>query len=394
MTAAHKPNKMDASPHGLMRLYFRILLSAATAVFLLHGVIGFVTDFGDQYGPVLLGMDALLILLAVLGHELTAHAQAMEKNPPRGWLLLFTGIYIVVLASETGGLASPFFMLLLVTCVFGGLLMSGLGATLLTATIGALHAGAAWLLPNGVLREGLQGIEDAIFGGRSMSIDEMTGIAMHGAFLFLGAWIAHRLSNEFRTKVVKLEDHAKRDPLTQLPNRRGYMEKMRDEIARAERFAWPISILVIDLDHFKMINDEHGHAFGDAVLAQAAQILRDSVGPVDHLARVGGEEFAVSAVAADPQHGAELASRIVRRFRQHAWDEMKPGLKVTCSIGVAALDTSRAGSSPDASLSRMLDDADRALYEVKESGRNNYALAESAANQQGAPSEGPRQIAS
>lgn len=383
---------MDASPHGLMRLYFRILLSAATAVFLLHGVIGLVTGFGNQYGPVLIGMDAFLILLAVLGHELTAHAQAMEKNPPRGWLLLFTGLYIVVLASETGGLASPFFMLLLVTCVFGGLLMSGLGATLLTAVIAALHAGAAWLLPNGVLREGVDGIQDAVLGGRSMSIDEITGVAMHGAFLFLGAWIAYRLSSEFRTKVVKLEDHAKRDPLTQLPNRRGYMEKMREEIARAERFAWPISILVIDLDHFKMINDEHGHAFGDTVLSQSAQILRDSVGPVDHLARIGGEEFAVSAVAADPQHGAELASRIVRRFRQHPWDELKPGLKVTCSIGVAALDTTRAGSSPDASLSQMLDDADRALYEVKESGRNNYALAESAANQ-GAPSDNSSRVA-
>lgn len=392
MTGSAKP-KMDASPHGLMRLYFRILLSAATAVFLLHGVIGLVTGFGNQYGPVLIGMDAFLILLGVLGHELTAHAQAMQKNPPRGWLLLFTGLYIVVLASETGGLASPFFMLLLVTCVFGGLLMSGLGAMLLTAIIGALHAGAAWLLPNGVLREGVQGIEDAILGGRSMSIDEITGVAMHGAFLFLGAWIAYRLSKEFRTKVVKLEDNARRDPLTQLANRRGYMETMREEIARAERFAWPISLLVIDLDHFKMINDEHGHAFGDVVLAQAAQILRDSVGPVDHLARIGGEEFAVSAVAADPQHGADLAARIVRRFRQHPWHELKQGVKVTCSIGVAALDTSRAGASPDASLSRMLDEADQALYEVKETGRNNYKLAASASGQPTA-GEGTQRVAS
>jgi len=393
VTGSAKHKTMDASPHGLMRLYYRILLSAALAVFLLHGVIGLVTGFGDQYGPVLIGMDAFLVLLAVLGHELTAHSQSMEKNPPRGWLLLFTGLYIVGLASETGGLASPFFMLLLVTCVFGGLLMSGLGSTLLTATIGALHAGAAWLFPHGVLREGLDGVETTILGGRSMSIDEFTGIAMHSAFLFLGAWIAGRLSSEFRTKVVRLEDHAKRDPLTQLPNRRGYMEKMREEIARAERFAWPISILVIDLDHFKMINDEHGHGFGDAVLAQAAQILRDSVGPVDHLARVGGEEFAVSAVAADPQAGGELASRIVRRFNQHPWHEMKPGLKVTCSIGVAALDTSRSGSSPDASLSRMLDEADQALYHVKETGRNNYALAENAAKQQGAGSENSQRVA-
>jgi len=363
-----------------MRLYFRILLSAGAAVFLLHGVVGFVTGFGDAYGPVLIGMDAVLLLLGVLGSELTAHAQTTNRKPPRGFLLTFVGLYLVLLASETGGLASPVFMLLLVTCVFGALILSGLGATLLTALIGAMHAASAWLLPHGILRDGIEGVRAAILGGRHMDLSEVTGIAMHSAFLFLGSWIAHRLSLDFRSKVHTLEDHATRDPLTQLPNRRGFMQKMRQEIARAERYAWPISILMIDLDHFKMVNDEHGHAFGDAVLSQAAQILRDTVGPVDHLARVGGEEFAVAAVAADPEHGSELAMRILRRFREHAWGEMRPDLRVTCSIGVAGLDTSRSDASPDASLSRLLDEADRALYEVKESGRDNFALAAGAAD--------------
>jgi len=368
---------MDATPHGLMRLYFRILLSAGAAVFLLHGIVGFLSGFGDRYGPVLIGMDAVLLLLGVLGHEVTAHAQTLNRNPPKGFLLTLVGVYLILCATETGGLASPFFMLVLVTCVFGALIMNGLAATLLTAFIGAMHAGTAWLLPQGLLRDGWEGMRAAVMAGRQMELSEVTAIAMHSAFLFLGAWIAHRLSSDFRTKVVTLEDHATRDPLTQLPNRRGFMQKMRQEIARAERYAWPISMLMVDLDHFKMINDEHGHAFGDAVLSQAAQILRDTVGPVDHLARVGGEEFAVAAVAADPQHGAELASRIVRRFRQHPWSDMKPNLRVTCSVGVAGLDTSRSGSSPDASLSRMLDEADRALYEVKESGRDNFAMSAS-----------------
>ena len=362
-----------------MRLYCRIVLSAAAAVFVLHGVIGFMTGFGDQYGPVLIGMDAFLVLLAVLGHELTAHAQTINKAPPRGILLAFTGLYTVLLAAETGGLASPFFMLLLVTCVFAALILSGVGATLLTAAVAAMHAASAWLLPDGALRMGLAGLESAITGGRSMPLDEITGVAMHSAFLFLGTYIANRLSRDFRTKVHTLEDHATRDPLTQLPNRRGFMQKMRQEIQRAERYAWPISILMIDLDHFKMINDEYGHAFGDTVLAQAAHILRESVGPVDHLARVGGEEFAVAAVAADPQHGAELASRIVRRFRQHPWQDLKPDLKVTCSVGVSALDTARTTQSPDVSLSRMLDEADRALYRVKETGRDSYGIAETIA---------------
>ena len=208
-----------------------------------------------------------------------------------------------------------------------------------------------------------------------MGLDEVTGLTLHCAFMFLAAYMANRVSAEFRTQVVTLTDHATRDPLTSLPNRRGFMEKMRQEITRAERYAWPISILMIDLDHFKHINDEHGHAFGDAVLSQASRLLRDTVGPVDHLARVGGEEFAVAAVAADPNHGAELAARIVRRFRAHAWSDMHESLQVTCSIGVAALDPSQGSLNPDASLSQMLDEADRALYEVKQSGRDNYRIA-------------------
>jgi diguanylate cyclase (GGDEF)-like protein len=358
-----------------MRLYYRILLSAAGAVFILHGVIGLVTGFGKSYGPVLIGMDAFLLLLAVLGHELTAHAQSTKSSGPRGYMVTLVAIYLVALTAETGGLASPFFMLLLITVVFGALTMSGLGTVLLTAFIGAMHATCAWLLPDGFLRDGIEGVRQAVLAGRSMSLEEVTGVAMHSAFLFLGAYIASRLSTQYRSQVHELTEHAARDPLTRLPNRRGFLDKMRNEIARAERYAWPISILVIDLDHFKKVNDRWGHAFGDKVLTTTAQILRDTVGPVDHLARIGGEEFAVAAVAADPNHGAELAARIVRRFRQHPWNELDADLKQTCSIGIAGLDTSRTGGNANASLSHMLEQADQALYDVKENGRNNWGLA-------------------
>lgn len=358
-----------------MRLYYRILLSAAGAVFILHGVIGLLTSFGKSYGPVLIGMDAFLVLLAVLGHELTAHAQTTKRAGPRGIMLTIVAIYLVVLTAETGGLASPFFMLIVITVVFGALTMGGTATLLLTAFIGALHAICTWLLPNGMLRDGVEGVRQAISAGRSMSLEEVTGIAMQSAFLFLGAYIASRLSTDFRTEVSTLNDHAVRDPLTRLPNRRGFMDKMRNEIARAEEYAWPISVLVIDLDHFKKVNDEHGHAFGDTVLTTAAEILSDTVGPVDHLARIGGEEFAVAAIAADPDHGAALAARIVRRFRQYPWNQLHPNLKQLCSIGIAALDTTRTSGNADASLSHMLEQADQALYLVKEDGRDGWHLA-------------------
>jgi diguanylate cyclase (GGDEF)-like protein len=352
-----------------------MLLVSGASILALHLLIGSLTGIGEGFMPVLLGMDLALLVAAFLVQELAQAGEQRGHRQPTGLLLLVVGIYIVWLCSETGGSVSPWFLPLLLTVVFAGLTLRGPACLLVTAILGAMHAATAWLMPRGIVRESAGAIQAALTSGRVMGVEEMTSLATHSAFLFVGAWVAWRMSEELRRKVTTLQDHATRDPLTSLPNRRAFMDRVRREIGRAERYAWPISVLMVDLDHFKRINDEHGHAFGDAVLAQASRILRDSVGPVDHLARVGGEEFAVAAVAADPNHGADLAGRIVRLFREHPWHELKPALSVTCSIGVATLDTTRASQSPEAALSQVLDEADRALYQVKETGRNSYKVA-------------------
>jgi diguanylate cyclase (GGDEF)-like protein len=365
----------DAGPFGLMRLFSRILLATGGAVLALHVLVGSFTGLTAGRMPVLLGLDGTLLVLAFLVAELSEGARLRGRRQPPGVVFLLVGLYVVFLCAETGGSASPWFLALLVTVVFSALVMPGHFCLLLTAVLAAGHAATAWLYPNGILRQGLDGLLQALKTGRVMDVDEIATLATHTTFLFVGAWVAWRMSQELRQKVTTLQDHATRDPLTSLPNRRAFMDRLRRELGRAERYAWPISVLVVDLDHFKRINDLHGHAFGDAVLSQASRILRDGVGPVDHLARVGGEEFAVAAVAAEPNHGAELAQRIVRLFRDHPWHEMREGLSVTCSVGVATMDTSRASQDADAAISQALDEADRLLYQVKESGRNNYRVA-------------------
>jgi len=379
LSKEQKPSGLGTSPRELLRLYYRIVLTTGAAVLGLHAVIGFVGGFGNLFAPYVLGIDAFLLLLGFLGFEMTGPADipGTPRKKPKGTFLIFLGLYLVLVSSETGGLASPFAMLIVLNCVFAAMVMPGRSAVLLTSVIAAVYVFAIWMRPeDGFLLGGVPGIEAMLSKGRAMSREQFTGLALHCGFLFAGMFIALRLAHSFQAQVSSLTDHATRDPLTQLPNRRGFTEKMRQEIQRAERYAWPISILVIDLDHFKLINDEHGHAFGDAVLSQTSSLLRDTVGTIDHLARVGGEEFAVAAVAAEDGHGGELAQRILRRFRTHPWEQMKPGLKVTCSIGVAVLDPKRTSINPDTSLSQLLDEADRALYQVKESGRDNFKVAE------------------
>ncbi len=358
-----------------MRLYGHLLLVAAGAILCLHGLIAVLAGSRDGFLPVLLGLDAVVLVLAFLLREVAQSARLKGRREAGTAGLLVTGLILVLLVAETGGAASAWFLPLLMTVTFGGLVLTGARCVLLTAVLAALHAGAVWLAPRGLLRDGFESAAAALTSGRPMGVEELTSVSTHTAFLFLAAWIAMHLSHELTRKVNALEQHAHRDPLTGLPNRRAFVEKLRREIGRADRYAWPIAVLVLDLDHFKRVNDNHGHAVGDTVLAHTAQILRDSIGPVDHLARVGGEEFAVAAVAADPNHGAELADRIVRRVRSYDWGSVHPGLSLTVSVGVAALDTSQAHREPGASLSRLLDEADKTLYRAKAEGRDRFCVA-------------------
>ncbi len=363
---------LDTSPRGLLRLYYAIVLGTGAGILLLHLAL---TLAGSEPGPAgkfLLVLDLFVIVVSWLGRTLES-PDAPSGRPPVALLPLLLGILLVTLCFETGGLASPYFLLVLTTCVFGALTLPPSVALLLVAVVGAAYAFCAWISPvEGLLRGGLAAIQSAMRAGRQMPVTSLTTLIVNCGFLFVGSYVALRLSAGYRASVKGLQESATRDPLTTLLNRRGFLNTMRGEIGRAERYAWPIAILMIDLDHFKRINDTHGHAFGDTVLKTSAKLLREAVGTIDHLARVGGEEFAVAAVAADPNHGAELAQRVLRQFRSHEWERLKPGLAVTCSIGVAVLHPGRNTGDAEATLSRLMDEADRGLYHVKQNGRNDF----------------------
>ncbi len=373
------PLPLDASPGGLMRLYYRFVLWTVAGTLLIHGALTFLLHAQSHVGPLVLALDGVLFVLAFLGIELEHKTGEAPDHPPRGLMLTSMGLLLVVLCFETGGVASPFFLLVVLAAVFGALTLRPTRAMSLTALLATTYSFCSWVSPTeGILYGGLDRMQEALLKGRTMTMDQVVGLVLHCGFLFAGAWIATRLSSGYHQQVTRFQEQATRDPLTSLPNRRAFVEKVRQELDRAERYRWPVAILIVDLDHFKRVNDEHGHGFGDAVLGQAAQLLRDAVGTIDHLARIGGEEFAIAAVGADPNHGAALAQQVLRRFRSHPWERMKPGLRVTCSVGVAVLlhaGERGGGGGSDQKLTSLLEQADKALYYVKENGRDSYSVA-------------------
>ncbi|HVL02013.1 MAG TPA: diguanylate cyclase [Dongiaceae bacterium] len=168
----------------------------------------------------------------------------------------------------------------------------------------------------------------------------------------------------------KLAELSATDALTGLKNRRFFDEAFALECKRSTRFLEQLAVLLIDIDHFKMINDTYGHPVGDQVLAQVAQIMRTKVRrDTDTVARYGGEEFVIILPSTDTAGALQVADTILRTVRSQPFVVGELTLPLTVSIGVAAL------TLPDAqSAQNILEQADVALYQSKQSGRDRCTL--------------------
>ena len=166
-----------------------------------------------------------------------------------------------------------------------------------------------------------------------------------------------------------LEHLAHTDPLTQVLNRRALTVRLTAEMERARRYDSVITLLMIDLDHFKNINDTKGHLMGDDVLREVALLLQESIRSVDVVARYGGEEFVV-VLPETPQIGAvKFAERMRERIELTAFVAADSGVRLTASIGVASF------PAPDiASVDDLFARADEALYRAKAAGRNKVCI--------------------
>jgi two-component system cell cycle response regulator len=177
------------------------------------------------------------------------------------------------------------------------------------------------------------------------------------------------LTDQLQEANARLAQLAVTDPLTGLANRRALYAHLDREIDRAKRYKHPLAVLVIDIDHFKAVNDGHGHQTGDRVLVLVAQVITQSVRASDVAGRFGGEEFIVLAPETPPQSMKVVAERIRRAVEaQTAAQKGLPG--VTVSIGAAG------AVDGEGTVEAIVARADAALYEAKRGGRNRVVIAE------------------
>ena len=179
------------------------------------------------------------------------------------------------------------------------------------------------------------------------------------------------LQDEMLVKNAQLEALSVTDSLTGLSNRRRLMARLDEEVYRSRRQKSPLSVVMIDIDHFKHVNDQHGHAMGDQVLRNIGEMLLGNVRATDLAARYGGEELTVVLPHTDAAGAFQFAEALRQRFADldHVLDGVT--LKRTASLGVA----SRDGQEELPNAEGLLKLADEALYRAKQGGRNRVELA-------------------
>lgn len=186
-------------------------------------------------------------------------------------------------------------------------------------------------------------------------------------FRYAGSWHAALIIRDITERKAaeqRLQELASTDELTGLFNRRAFMERARDEVLRAKRYGHELSLIMLDADHFKNINDSFGHDVGDEVLRQLAHTCRDSVRAMDMVGRLGGEEFGILL----PETPLCKAVRVAERIRKGIEDAVLrchgSSIHYTASLGVSAL------LYDSESVEFLLKSADKALYRAKNLGRN------------------------
>ncbi len=172
-----------------------------------------------------------------------------------------------------------------------------------------------------------------------------------------------------RNKILQLQlsTLANTDKLTGAYNRQYFDHRLEEEIDRAKRYKFPLSVIYLDLDHFKRVNDQHGHKTGDSVLIDFSDISRKVIRDSDIFTRFGGEEFIILAQMADSESSQRLYQRLQQAVAEHSFQMVN---NITFSAGIAELNLQ------DDSVESLLDRADKALYRAKENGRNQAVIAD------------------
>lgn len=311
-------------------LMIRVVTLVGVAACLLFAAVNIVRDI-----PYMIAADsaaAVVLVLNLLWYRRHGNATIVTVGG------LGPVVVICVLGAHMVG--SQVLSLLCPTCLVAFFLMGRRGGALFTAA--TLAVVLAWVV-----------FLDPLTVDQRAPVDMMVSVALVGV-------VGYVYESVRRTYARKLERLSSTDPLTGALNRRSCERLLGAELRRAERYGRPLSVVLLDIDHFKRINDEHGHAVGDAVLRDVADRVRATIRQNDALVRWGGEEFLVVL----PETHAEGARVAAERIRAVVGREPAgPGVPATLSGGVS---TASAGDDQDSLVQR----ADEHLYRAKHAGRD------------------------
>jgi diguanylate cyclase (GGDEF)-like protein len=346
--------RVSASAHGDRSAVSTVDLAAVRRVCLfmyVAGVFGLACAiFGpdprpEDHGALAIVIGCVLVGLTVLIIDRRATVTTIRVHA--FWMVATICVCLAV-ARPTNGV--PLYLLLPALLGAYALPRRDFGAVLVALGVGLAIAVAGFVEPPARLALGL---DAALTVGFAALVVRYLRETLDSVVARLGD-VAHGL-----------HETARRDPLTRLPNRQAFDEALARGLARADSSDHPLALILLDLDHFKRINDTYGHAAGDASLREFAFVAKAEVRSVDVFARIGGEEFALVLFDTDADEARKVAERIAARVR-HA--TLGGPVRLSISAGIAHYGPGR--SSPDALLAA----ADTALYAAKQAGRRRVAV--------------------
>ncbi|MDD5002211.1 GGDEF domain-containing protein [Rhodoferax sp.] len=319
---------------------------------------------------VALMLGLLVVLVWLLWCQRSACMSVWRQGLPVFLAVVFVSFGITLSIASQWVLPSA--TMYVISCVFVGTLLL-IRPSIMLVIFGVSYAVFFWLLGQ-TAQTGTVLILLRFHGGMAAAL---------GLTLSLVLWRRHTVTELLRRQVqaqnttlalqkTQLEALSQRDSLTGLLNRRAFTDQAHTVLSRTLRDGLPLAAVMFDLDHFKQVNDEHGHPAGDAVIQFMAQVIASSVRDSDLAARVGGEEFMLLLPATGAQAAQGVAEKIRRQVAQAAVaaGTAKP-LNITVSAGVAAWEPGQMSGFED-----LYAAADRALYAAKHAGRNQVVCAD------------------
>jgi diguanylate cyclase (GGDEF)-like protein len=331
----------------------RVAALTLAALTFVAGLIGTVNLLVD--GTLHQGATRITYTVAMAACLVAAAALAVRQRAGRwqtlGLVVLTEVVYVIVVFSVSVPAQATPLMLLFPSFIAGWFL----GPWMLGATMVATGAACSLALAH------------TYDGALSIAVQ----VAISAGALNTAAVGVYVLRRRVQRLLEATEALSHQDPLTGLANRRHLVEQAPRVWRQARREGSRVAAMVLDLDHFKQLNDAHGHAAGDAVLRTVASSLAATVRPSDVLARAGGEELIVLGLVSDPAEAHRLAERLRAAVRTSRTDD---GHSVTASIGIA-LARPVDGEDPADAMWRLVHRADGAMYEAKQAGRDRVAAA-------------------